>query len=113
MELKIHEEKPNYKHLSLIGRLDTKGVDGIELKFNAVLGAKAKNVLVNFAEVSFLSSMGIRMLVTMARVCARNAGQMIIVGPQELVLEAMKHASLDDLMPIVSTIEEAETLFQS
>lgn len=111
MELKIHEGTSTYKHMSLIGRLDTRGVDSVELRFNAALGSSAKNVLLDFSEVTFLSSMGIRMLLTMARVCGRNGGKMIVLNPQELVAEAMDHASLTDLIPIVETQQEAEALF--
>ncbi|MGF1572935.1 MAG: STAS domain-containing protein [Sumerlaeia bacterium] len=69
--------------------------------------------LIDFAEVSFLSSMGIRMLLTMARVCGRNGGIMVVLNPQELVLEAMQHASLDEIIPVVESKEEAETHFNS
>ncbi len=111
MELRVNDQQTAYRHLTLVGRLDTRGVDSVEIKFNALIGPKAKNVLLDFGEVSFLSSMGIRMLLTMARVCSRNGGVMVVLNPQPLVHEAMQHASLDDLIPVVTSIAEAEQAF--
>jgi len=113
MELKIEEQTETFKSLSLIGRLDTRGVDQIEIKFNAIIGNKAKNVLLDFSEVTFLSSMGIRMLITAARISQRNGGKLVILSPQELVHEAIQNASLDELTPVVNSREEADALFES
>ena len=51
----------------LSGRLDTPGVDQVETQFVAAAVPPAKNVVVDLSRVTFISSMGIRMLVSVAR----------------------------------------------
>lgn len=110
MELEIIEKTDEFKHVALKGRLNTMGVDQVEMRFNAVIGARSKQVLVDFSGVEFLSSMGIRMLISMARTVSANGGTVVILSPHELVLEAIQNASLDELIPVAQSLDEANAL---
>jgi anti-anti-sigma factor len=90
----------NLMTIALRGRLDSAGVDAIETKFAAT--AKHKNVAVDLSEVTFLASMGIRMLIGSARALGRNGSKMVLFAPQELVNETLSSSGVDQIIDIVA-----------
>jgi anti-anti-sigma factor len=112
MELTITEQSETLTRVALIGRLDTMGVERVETQFNAAITPRGKNAVLDLSGVSFLSSMGIRMLLTAARTLARRGARLVLQAPQPLVLESIRHAALEDLIPIASDQAAAVALLQ-
>ena len=94
--------------ISLVGRLDTPGVDQIETKFTAGVVAGGRDALVDLTQVTFVSSMGIRMLLSAARSLNLKKAKMVIFGAQPLVRESLDHVGLPNLLPVVA--DEAQAL---
>jgi anti-sigma B factor antagonist len=63
--------------------------------------------LVDLSQVSFLASMGIRMLITGARSLKAKGARVVLFGATDLVQGVLENVSLDQIVPIVSTQEEA------
>ena len=55
---------------ALEGRLDSAGVEQIETKLTASVRAGTRNVILDLADVPFVGSLGIRMLISIGRVLA-------------------------------------------
>ncbi|HQR52355.1 MAG TPA: STAS domain-containing protein [Burkholderiales bacterium] len=106
MELQM-TDLGNASRIALQGRLDTPGVDQIETRFTASVVSPGKNVLVDLSGVTFVSSMGIRMLIGTARSLNRKQARMILFGPQALVRESLDHVSINDVIPLVGTEAQA------
>jgi len=94
--------------IALVGRLDTPGVDQIETRFTAGVVAGGRDALVDLTQVTFVSSMGIRMLLATARSLNLRKAKMVIYGAQPLVRESLDHVGLPDLLPVVA--DEAQAL---
>jgi anti-sigma B factor antagonist len=99
--------------ISLVGRLDTPGVDGIETRFTASVVPKARNAAVDLSGVTFVSSIGLRMLVSTARELSLKKAKMVLFGPQPLVKKTLDHAALGDAIPIVADEEQALALLNA
>jgi len=114
MELRITEveEEDQITHVTLVGRLDTEGVDEVELEFGGAVMASRRNAIVDFSGVTFLGSLGIRMLIGAARALAYHETKMVVLTPQPHVLEAMESASLDEIIPVAGSAEEAREMIQ-
>ena len=93
--------------IALHGRLDTPGVDQIETRFTASVVSPANHALVDLSGVTFVSSMGIRMLIGTARSLNLKKAKMVLFGPQPLVKESLDHVSLSDVIPVVATEAQA------
>ena len=106
-DLEIIEQDENRIKVALLGRLDTEGVDHLEMKFNTTVCAAAKPTVLDFSKVTFMSSMGIRMLVSAAKILSRRGAKMVILSPQNLVRECIQSAALDQLIPVAFTNEDA------
>src|SRR5262245_38405497 len=110
MELTTVKQSETLNHLKLSGRLDTPGVDGIEARFNAMSVAGGRNAIVDMTEVAFITSMGIRMLVTAAKTAASRQRKFVLLNPQCVVDEYMNATDLYSIIPMARTLEEAEAL---
>ena len=101
MQLEIIDVDAKCARLALSGRLDTPGVDSIETRFAASATTAGKHVIVDLSEVSILTSMGIRMLISTARAINNKKHRMVIVGARDVVSETLEHASLNEIIPVL------------
>jgi len=83
----------------LSGRADAAAVDVIEAGLNEQLRGTEGDVVVDLAEVPFMGSLGIRMLISIARLVARRGSRMAMTGVQKQVLEVFETMALLDLIP--------------
>jgi len=98
MEMTLSELDNKAVRIALHGRLDTPGVDTIETRFAAA--AARKNALIDLSDVTFLASMGIRMLLSAARALKLSGHKLILFGAPSLVGETLEHAGLSQIVPI-------------
>src|SRR5262245_10863737 len=87
-------------NVKLTGRLDTPGVDRIELRLTATLVPSGKNAVVDLSDVQLVTSMGIRMFVTLARSLKAKRARIALYAPQALVAETLSNVALGDILPI-------------
>jgi len=62
MEFNITSNSDNKLQIAFKGRLDAAGVDEMEVRFLRLLKSTRKNVLIDFSEVTDISSHGIELL---------------------------------------------------
>lgn len=106
MEMLIEELDGNVTKVVLVGRLDTTGAGQIDLKFSTVAGAR-RSIVVDMSGVSFLASLGIRVLLIGAKAAASKGGKMVLLSPDANVVAVIKSARIDMLIPIVNDLNEA------
>ncbi len=93
--------------LSLDGRLDTLGAQGIEAQVLAAVAASPGNVLLDLGRVSFLSSMGVRLLIAAARTQRQRGLMLVLCGAQSTVKSTLAMVALDQIVPILPNREAA------
>ncbi|ACL05187.1 STAS domain-containing protein [Desulfatibacillum aliphaticivorans] len=109
MELTVVQSSDAYTHLALAGRLDVAGEQAVGTEFAAYAGA-GKSLIVDLSQVSFLASLGIRMLFQGAKTLFAGGVKMVLLNPQPLVEEILQTAGLTELMPITHDEGEAQTI---
>jgi anti-sigma B factor antagonist len=98
-------------HLILNGRLDLEGTQAIDQKFSFATTTHKENIIVDLSGVSFMSSIGIRLLVTAAKAQVNRGGKMVLAAPQPLVRKVVEMAGIDKLIPLAVDIEAAKACF--
>jgi len=93
--------------ITLTGRLDVAGASQIELRFTA-LAAGHKSVVVDMQGVEFMASMGLRMLIMAARSAASKGGRLVLWRPTETVASVITTSGVENLLPMVEELAEAE-----
>ena len=106
-ELWVVESGERYSHVAMIGRLDTEGIDSIETTFAAHTAARRLPAIVDMTSVTFLASLGMGMLVRVAKSLKQHQAGMVLVGPSEPVERALRAAKIDEVIPIVRRRDEA------
>jgi anti-sigma B factor antagonist len=96
--------------VALQGRLDTSGVERIEPRFTASAVPGGKHALVDLTGVTFMSSMGIRMLISVARALRPRNARMVIFGAQPMVRESLEHVALGTIIPMAADEAAAAAL---
>lgn len=107
MEFTVHEVSPETNLVVLRGRLDAEGAAKAELPFTAAVGSVGRNAALDFTGVTFCGSLGIRMLLAVARVVQRKERRIVLFGVSPMVAEVFETVALNDLIPIVGTQAEA------
>ena len=113
MEIEIAEVGENLRQVTLTGRLDTPGVLGIEPRFVTGLVPGGKNAIVDLSRVDFISSMGIRMFISVARNMKDHQAKLALYAPQVTVDEVLEIAAFRQLVPVCKDADEATRVVQS
>jgi anti-sigma B factor antagonist/stage II sporulation protein AA (anti-sigma F factor antagonist) len=92
--------------VNLAGRLDAQGAEEIEQKLMDHAGTH-RSVILDMKAVDFLSSAGIRVLILVAKAVSRRAGKMVLLNPDANARKVLEIASLQRLIPIHASLEEA------
>lgn len=107
MEMTTRELEAGVRCIALTGRLDAPGADRIDISFTAAAVSSGGAVLVDLSGVSFIASMGIRLLIASARGLHAKGGQMVLFGAQPMVHTVLDQAALDQIIPLAATQQEA------
>ena len=106
MEMTLEELPGGATLVALRGRLDVAGASSIELKFSATAGAR-KAVVVDLLGVSFIASMGMRLLLLVAKTMAARGGKMALLSPVPEVASVLHTAGIDTVIPICNERDTA------
>jgi len=90
----------------LIGeaRLD---IEDAAFQLNRVVAFHPKSVVVDASQLTFLSSIGMSLLLNLRRSAAHSGGKVKLAGLQPLVKNAMEHATLLQLFEIYPDLASA------
>lgn len=91
----------------LTGRLDTANVNEVEMFFTASIMPKAQNTVVDLTDVTFIASLGIRMLLSTARGLSRRGANMVMFGANPAVMEIIETTALNEIIPVVPSEADA------
>jgi anti-anti-sigma factor len=107
MNIEITDLPDDLVRVALVGRLDSPGVERVELKLTGHTVPRGARTIVDLSGVEFIGSMGLRMLITLARALSRKGGILVLYAPQPLVDEVFTTASLHEIVPVLPDAESA------
>ncbi|MEW6359119.1 MAG: STAS domain-containing protein [Planctomycetota bacterium] len=93
--------------LGLHGRLDATSSPGLDSKLDALLTAGVRHIVVECAQLEYISSAGLRVFLTFAKTLRKRKGQMAFCAMQPIVYQVFEICEFTDILPICQTMEEA------
>jgi anti-anti-sigma factor len=108
MELQYNEQNNGIRLIKLKGRLDIIGTGAIEIKFAGYCAGENPRIAVDLAEVDFLASIGIRLLMLTAKSLASHGGRMVLLSPTPDVKGVLDITGIPGIIPICDELESAE-----
>jgi anti-anti-sigma factor len=109
MQLEYSELDNGIRLIKLDGVLDMNGTYAIEVQLVRHCAGENVRVLVDLAGVSYISSIGIPMLVNAAKSVIRHGGKLALLNPQKAVEEILEIAGIPAIIPIYTDLEFAKT----
>jgi anti-anti-sigma factor len=95
--------------ITIDGRLDSAGSDEIATRFSAMSSGAKPAVVVDLSRVTFLSSIGIRLIIQNAKALQGKGGKMtLFIGENEQVSATLDSTGISSLVPMFADINSAE-----
>lgn len=106
MDLQIEHLSDAAARAVAIGKWDVAGAAEIDLRLSALSGS-GRSIIIDMAQVAFLSSMGIRSIVMAAKAVGSRQAKIALLAPDAHVTAVLTGAGIDTLVPIHATLEIA------
>jgi len=97
--MRVEQVGPSVILVELDGRFDAAGAADIAPEMCAVTAANS-GVVVDLARVSFLASIGVRLLLQTAKIVQRQGGRLMLLAPTSDVKQALEVTGVTDLLPV-------------
>jgi anti-anti-sigma factor len=107
MKMTKEELEGDVLKVTLAGSFDIAGAGDVDMPFAVISGSRRK-VVVDFGEVDFLASIGVRVLVKAARAMGTKGGKLALYNPNEAARKVLASTGADTL--IVVTDDEASAI---
>jgi anti-anti-sigma factor len=101
LNITITELPDGIGRVALDGRLDAAGADAIGVRFTAATAAHDGAVIVDLSGVSFIASLGLRLLISSARALHQKGSTMVLFGATDGVRGVLLDSAVDQLIACV------------
>ena len=91
--------------LSIVGRLDADSSPEAEKVVKEALAGQTKRVLFDLSALEYLSSAGLRVLLSAAKEMRRRDGKIVLCSLNEFVKEIFEVSGFQSLIPIADSVE--------
>jgi anti-anti-sigma factor len=107
MKLDYTELDNDIRLIKLNGKLDLTGTYSIEVQFVRYCNGEKVHVIVDLSSASFISSVGIPLLVNTAKSVENQGGKMVLLRPSDNVLKVLDLVGIPLVIPIYNDLESA------
>ena len=94
----------------LRGRLNNETADSIERRCIDLV-TSPKPVVIDLSGVSYIASMGLRMLLLLGKAVAAQGGRIALMAPAPEVAGVLRTAGIDRAIPICASLDDALAAF--
>ncbi len=95
--------------IRLKGRLDLEGTDAADLKLTSLAAVKQGFVIVDLEGVEFMSSIGVSIIVKVARALFSRKGRLVLLSPKPNVADVLFRTQIDQIIPVCGDLAAART----
>ena len=103
----IEEKQGGINIFKLNGRLDSNTSQGFEKKLSQEISDGSKTMVVDFKDLDYISSAGLRVILKATKAIKREDGRIMLCSMQDYVKEVFEIAGFDSFLPIVATMDDA------
>jgi len=109
MELEHDDLEGGVRMIRLKGRLDLEGSEAVDLRLTSLVALRKGFVIVDLAGVEFLSSIGVSVIVRVARALMSREGRLVLLGPRPNVADVLARTQIDQIIPVFGDLAAART----
>ena len=109
MHVEHDDLEDGIRMIRLKGRLDMEGAEAADLKLTSLAAVRKGFVIVDLDGVEFMSSIGVSVIVRVARACSSREGRLVLFRPQPNVHDVLTRTSIDQIIPIFVDLNAARS----
>ena len=106
MEITVRDEGDT-KVVMLNGKLDTNTTPSAEGEINALLDAGASKLLINFEQLTYISSSGLRLLLALAKRMKGAGGDLKVCALNEMATEVFEVSGFSSILNVFASEADA------
>ena len=95
------------KVVRIEGRLDTATAPCLEQACSEAIEAGAERIVADLAQLEYISSAGLRVLLAVAKQLQGDSGGLVVCGAQGMVLETLELSGIPGIIRVCPTLDEA------
>ncbi|WP_319548460.1 STAS domain-containing protein [Desulfogranum marinum] len=99
-------DNSGYITIDIIGRLDSGTAEDAENWISSFSIQPEKTIIINFAELDYISSAGLRVIFNFSRNLKKSGNTFAICNAQDHVREIFEISGFDSFIPMFNTSEE-------
>ena len=100
-----HRESGDCRVVDLEGNLDTSTAPQLEAEMDQLIEQNPDKVVVNLADLNYVSSAGLRVFLKTAKQLIARKGSFALAAPNETVREILKISGFDTILEVVDSVE--------
>jgi anti-anti-sigma factor len=108
LETKVTERNPGFFMVALEGRLDSHTYEGCEAKLAPVLESDVQVLMFEMGQLSYISSMGLRVILKARKAVEGKGGSLIMAHLQPQIAKVFEIANALPDVNIFESVEEAD-----
>lgn len=112
MNITVNEGN-NCSAVLLEGRLDSNTSETLAQQLTDTLDSGQHRVVVNFSQLAYISSAGLRVLLMAAKRVKTESGSLILCGMQEHIREVFEISGFLQILTVTDTQQQAEAMINS
>ncbi|HEY7111608.1 MAG TPA: STAS domain-containing protein [Thermoanaerobaculia bacterium] len=109
MQLEHTDLEDGIRMIRLKGRMDLEGSESVDLKLTSLVAVRKGFVIVDLAEVEFLSSIGVSVIVRVARALSSREGRLVLLRPRPNVADVLTRTQIDQIIPVFGDLTAAKS----
>jgi anti-anti-sigma factor len=106
MQIEHDDLEDGVRMIRLKGRLDLEGAEAVDLKLTSLAAVRKGYVIVDLDAVEFMSSIGLSVIVRVARALS---GRLVLLHPRPNVADVLTRTQIDQVIPVCLDLNAART----
>jgi len=107
-----HTEQDGIMIIAMSGQLNPATAPEAEKTINEIIAGGADRLLFDFGQLTYLSSGGLRVILTSAKKMEATGGRMVLCAMQDYVKEIFEISGFTSFMPIEDSVESGLQTFK-
>jgi anti-anti-sigma factor len=109
MQIEHDDLEDGVRMIRLKGRLDLEGAEAVDLKLTSLAAVRKGYVIVDLEAVEFMSSIGLSVIVRVARALSAREGKLVLLQPRPNVADVLVRTQIDQVIPVCTDLDTART----
>lgn len=97
--------KGKWKLISISGRFDAQNAQKVDAEVKSLIEQGNKYIAIDLTEINYMSSAGLRILLSNRKLTKEKGGSLVLVNPQENVMEVLELSGFSNIFFIMNSIE--------